>query len=164
MLRFFSDYTGNLRDSRVSINIKQKIRKIHRFKTICKYCSSQNFGEGTVHLGNIFGMAAMPFLCRGVWFSPKLSYHRIVSLALYLPIFNFSFYQKTNFHLYKGARLTLLLFTISVDYIVVLLLFHTMLSLLVFSTEKRFLLANRGSKKLSQILFGTIQELHHICF
>ena len=32
----------------------------------------------------IFGMAVMPFLCRGVWFSPKLSYHRIISLAVYL--------------------------------------------------------------------------------
>ena len=53
-------------------------------------------------------MASMPFLCRGDWFSPKLSYHRIVSLALYLPIFYFSFYQKTNLHLYKGARLTLI--------------------------------------------------------
>ena len=31
----------------------------------------------------IFGMAAMPFLCRGVWFSPKLSYHRNESLAVY---------------------------------------------------------------------------------
>ena len=28
-------------------------------------------------------MAVMPFLCRGVWFSSKLSYHRIVSLAIY---------------------------------------------------------------------------------
>ena len=38
-------------------------------------------------------MAAMPFLCRGVWFSPKLSYHRTVSLAIYLPIFYFGFCQ-----------------------------------------------------------------------
>ena len=27
----------------------------------------------------VFGMAAMSFLCRGVWFLPKLSYHRNVS-------------------------------------------------------------------------------------
>ena len=35
----------------------------------------------------IFGMVVMPLLCRGVWFSPKLSYHQNVSLAIYLPIF-----------------------------------------------------------------------------
>ena len=51
-------------------------------------------------LAAIFGMVAMPFLSRGVWFSPKLSYHRIISLAVYLPIFYFSFYQKTNLHCY----------------------------------------------------------------
>ena len=28
---------------------------------------------------NLFGMAATPFLCRGVWFSLNKSYHRIVS-------------------------------------------------------------------------------------
>ena len=38
---------------------------------------------------------------------PKLSYHINVSLALYLPILNFSLCQKTNLHLYKGARLNL---------------------------------------------------------
>ena len=43
---------------------------------------------------SFFGMAVMPFLCRGVWFSPKLSYHRIISWAVYLPIFYFSFCQK----------------------------------------------------------------------
>ena len=48
--------------------------------------------------------------------SPKLSYHRIVSLALYLPILYFSFYRKKNLHLYKGARLTLLLFSFSIDF------------------------------------------------
>ena len=40
------------------------------------------------------------------------NYHIIISLsyslAVYLPIFYFSFYQKTNLHLYEGARLTLL--------------------------------------------------------
>ena len=44
---------------------------------------------------DFFGMAALSFLCRGVWFSPKLSYHRNVSL----PIFYF-FDKKTNLHLY----------------------------------------------------------------
>ena len=43
----------------------------------------------------LFGMAAMPFLCRRVWFSPKLPHHRNVSLAVYLPIFYFLFDQKT---------------------------------------------------------------------
>ena len=37
----------------------------------------------------------MPFLCRGVPFSTKLSYHRNVSLAVYSPIFYVSFCQKT---------------------------------------------------------------------
>ena len=37
----------------------------------------------------------MPFLCSGIWFSPKLSYHRIISLAVFLPMLSFSFYQKT---------------------------------------------------------------------
>ena len=49
----------------------------------------------------IFGIAAMPFLCRGVWVSTKLSYHRYVNLVVYLPMFHFSFCQKTNLHLYK---------------------------------------------------------------
>ena len=44
---------------------------------------------------SIFGMAAMPFLFRGVWFSPKQSYHSNISLVVYLPILNFSFCQKT---------------------------------------------------------------------
>ena len=39
----------------------------------------------------IFGMAAMPVLCRGVCFSPKLSYHTNVSLVVYLPVFYFSY-------------------------------------------------------------------------
>ena len=43
----------------------------------------------------IFVMAAMPFLCSSIWFSPKLSYHRIISLAVFLPMLSFSFYQKT---------------------------------------------------------------------
>ena len=38
----------------------------------------------------LFGMAAMPFLCRDVGF---LSYHRTVSLVVNLPIFLFSFCQ-----------------------------------------------------------------------
>ena len=63
-----------------------------------------------------FGMAAMPFLCRGVCFLPKLSYHRIISLAVHLPLFYFSFYQNTNFHLYKWARLPLLLLTFSIAF------------------------------------------------
>ena len=52
-----------------------------------------HFLEG---LGNIFGISVMPSFCRGVlggvWFSPKLSYHRIKSLAVYLPIFLLCFY------------------------------------------------------------------------
>ena len=44
---------------------------------------------------NIFGMVAMPFLCRGVWFLPKLSYHRNVSLTVYLPICQFFFLSKS---------------------------------------------------------------------
>ena len=35
----------------------------------------------------LFGMAVMPFTCRRVWFSPKLSYHVIISLAVYLSAF-----------------------------------------------------------------------------
>ena len=54
----------------------------------------------------VFGMSIMPFLCRGVWFLPKLSHHRNVSLSVYLPIFYFSFCQKTSLHLYKRARLS----------------------------------------------------------
>ena len=38
-------------------------------------------------------------------FFTKISYHRNVSLAVYLPIFYFSVYQKTNLHLYKWVRL-----------------------------------------------------------
>ena len=38
-------------------------------------------------------------------FLPKLSHHRNVSLALYLPILYFLFCQKTNLHLYKPSRL-----------------------------------------------------------
>ena len=39
------------------------------------------------------------------------NYHTIAcKLGRYLPIFYFPFYQKTNLYLYKGARLTLLLF------------------------------------------------------
>ena len=44
-------------------------------------------------------------------FFTKISYHRNVSLAVYLPIFYFSFCQKTNLHLYEQARLSSLLFT-----------------------------------------------------
>ena len=43
-------------------------------------------------------------------FLPKISYHRNVSLAVYSPILYFSFCQKVNLHLYKGASLALLLF------------------------------------------------------
>ena len=53
-------------------------------------------------ISKLFGIAA--FLCRGVWFSPKLSYHRNVSLIVYLPIVYFSFYQKTNFPLYNTIK------------------------------------------------------------
>ena len=49
------------------------------------------------------------------FFSPKLSYLRNVSLAVYLPIFYISFCQKTNLHLYKWSRLSSLLFTFSKD-------------------------------------------------
>ena len=52
-----------------------------------------------------FEMAIMPFLYRG-FFKPKLSYHRNVSLVVYLPHFYFSFCQKTISHLYKHSRLT----------------------------------------------------------
>ena len=38
-------------------------------------------------------------------FLTKISYNRNVSLAVYLPIFYFSFCQKTNLHLYKWSRL-----------------------------------------------------------
>ena len=30
----------------------------------------------------VFGMAVIPFLCRGLRFSPKLLYHRIISFAV----------------------------------------------------------------------------------
>ena len=56
----------------------------------------------------LFGMAVMPLLCRYVDF---LLYHRKVSLAVNLPMFLISLYQKTSLHLYKWARLPLLLFT-----------------------------------------------------
>ena len=62
------------------------------------------------HNFSLFGMAAMPFLTRGVLFSPKLSQYRITSLAVYLPIFYFSFYQKTNLYFYKQTRLSLFTF------------------------------------------------------
>ena len=82
-----------------------------KYLTSCFLCSLFLFPSKL-----IFGMAAIPFHCRGVWISPKLSFHRNVSLAVNLPNFYFSFYQKTNFHLYKGARLLVLLFAFSVDY------------------------------------------------
>ena len=59
---------------------------------------------------SFFGMAAMPFLCRGVWFLLNLSYHRNVSWAVYLPNYYFYICQKTNLHLYKRARLSSSLF------------------------------------------------------
>ena len=61
----------------------------------------------------IFGMEATPFLCRDPFFT-KITYHRNVSLVVYLPIFYFSFCQK-KLHLYKQARLPSLLFTFSDD-------------------------------------------------
>ena len=65
-------------------------------------------GWATLHL---FWNGSMPFLCRDLSFLPKSSYHENVSLAVYLPIFFFSFCQKTNLHLYKCSRLSLYLFT-----------------------------------------------------
>ena len=50
---------------------------------------------------NIFGMAVMPF-------SFYRNYH---TLAVYLPILYLSFYQNTNLHLFKWARLSSSLFT-----------------------------------------------------
>ena len=45
----------------------------------------------------IFGMAAMPILCRDLSFLPKLSYHRNVSLAVYSTILYFSFLSKNKY-------------------------------------------------------------------
>ena len=59
----------------------------------------------------LFGMVAMPFLCRDPFFSRKLSYHRNWSLSVYSPILNFYFFQKTNLLLYKWSRLLSSLFT-----------------------------------------------------
>ena len=59
--------------------------------------------EGTTLKNFILGMADMPFLCRDLYFLPKLSYHRNVSLAVYSPILYFSFCQKTNLHSYKQS-------------------------------------------------------------
>ena len=44
-------------------------------------------------------------------FFTKISYHSNVRLPVYLPIFYFSFCQKTNLHLIKRARLSLFLFS-----------------------------------------------------
>ena len=64
--------------------------------------STTSWSKYVHHLNSvqIFWMAVMPFLCRDPFFI-KISYHRNVSLAVYLPIFYFSFCQKTNFNLYK---------------------------------------------------------------
>ena len=56
-----------------------------------------------------FGMAAMPFLCRDLFFT-KISYHRNVSLAEYLQFSIFLFVKKI-LHLYKRSRLSSSLFT-----------------------------------------------------
>ena len=72
----------------------------------------------------IFGMAAMPLICRDVGFS---SYHRKVSLAVNLQMFLFSLCQKTNFHLYKWARLPLLFFTFCQQFFNDLYMCHNML-------------------------------------
>ena len=58
-----------------------------------------------------FEMATMPFLISGVLFSLNKLYRRIVIHASKLPNLLFSFYQKTNFHLYERARLSKSLFT-----------------------------------------------------
>ena len=57
------------------------------------YCNKfTTIGQGQNSLKLfVFGRAAMPFLCRDLSFLPKLTYHRNVSVAVYLPIFFFSF-------------------------------------------------------------------------
>ena len=75
----------------------------------------------------LFGMAVMPLLWRYVGF---LSYHRKVSLAVNLPMFLFSFYQKTDLNLYKWARQHLLLFTFCRQFSDDLHMCHKMLFLL----------------------------------
>ena len=60
--------------------------KLMLFKLIILHLSWSHSRIAT--LGKqLFGMAAMPFLCRGAWFSPKLSYHRPFNCRF--PIFLF---------------------------------------------------------------------------
>ena len=49
------------------------------------------------------------------WKEDSISKNTLLLLLLYLPIFYFSFCQKINLHLYKWARLPLLLLIFSVD-------------------------------------------------
>ena len=46
----------------------------------------------------------------------KISYHRNVSLAVYLPILYFSFCQKTNLHLYERAAIVIVDFFPPIQY------------------------------------------------
>ena len=79
--------------------IKSKLANYINFLALWKMSNSHQ-AKLTQHLVEkvltIFEMAAMPFLCRDPFFT-KISYHRNVSLAVYLPIFYFSFRQKNKF-------------------------------------------------------------------
>ena len=54
------------------------------------------------HSPSLFGMAVMPFLCRGVCFLPKLSYHRNCKLGRIFANFLFFFLSKKNWFCING--------------------------------------------------------------
>ena len=68
----------------------------HRKAIFPPHPLNQSFWLQNVLSFYIFGMAVMPFLYRDLSFLTKFSYHRNLSLAVYLPILFFSFCQKTN--------------------------------------------------------------------
>ena len=78
------------------------------FRLIVMFDRSLCFGRfqfGGILKITIFGNAAMPFLGRGVWFSPKVSYHS------YICQFSIFLFVKNILHLYKQSRLSSSMFT-----------------------------------------------------
>ena len=70
-------------------NVRRKVLLVDVLVDVLSFINKRQKSSTNTSIWNIFGMAAMPFLHRGVQFSPKLSYHRNVSLAVNLPIFFF---------------------------------------------------------------------------
>ena len=81
---------SDLSDLLQPMEIFETLTSFHRVK-VNRFIATNNIFENNFWNGN----HAIPL--RGVWFSPKLSFHRNISMDVYLPIFNFSFYRKNKF-------------------------------------------------------------------